>query len=369
MELKNIALFFNSKRESCSKAAKELKSRFEKEQIKTKILPYDNFKINQNFDLIFSLGGDGSLLKIVRKTAHRKIKILGLNFGHLGFLTYDKQVNMKELLKALKADKFCLQERALIDVQVIRNKKIVFEGIALNECTIKSNKARAIHLNTFYEKSELKEYFADGINEYAKRLSRFCDFSIVETEEENDRFEAASRGVFNGHHQAAPDDDRTLYFRNRLITSQQMDRVTNILRTALWILGLFTLLSGVVGVSNIMLITVKERTHEFGIRKAIGASPASLLKLVITEAVVITAFFGSIGMFLGMIANQILDKTLGDTPIEAGIVKITMFVNPTVGLDVALQATLLLIVAGTLAGLIPAWKASKVKPIETLRAE
>ncbi|MBQ2313003.1 MAG: NAD(+)/NADH kinase [Elusimicrobiaceae bacterium] len=163
MELKNIALFFNSKRESCSKAAKELKASFEKEQIKTKILPYDNFKINQNFDLIFSLGGDGSLLKIVRKTAHRKIKILGLNFGHLGFLTYDKQANIKELLKALKTDKFCLQERALIDVQVIRNKKIAFKGIALNECTIKSNKARAIHLNTFYEKSELKEYFADGI--------------------------------------------------------------------------------------------------------------------------------------------------------------------------------------------------------------
>lgn len=163
MELNRIALFFNSKRESCSKAAKDLKTSLEKEHIKTKILPYDNLKINQNFDLIFSLGGDGSLLKIVRKTAHRKTKILGLNFGHLGFLTYDKKSGIKELLKALKADKFCLQERALLDVQVIRNKKIAFKGIALNECTIKSNKTRAIHLNTFYEKSELKEYFADGI--------------------------------------------------------------------------------------------------------------------------------------------------------------------------------------------------------------
>ena len=163
MELKTIALFFNSKRETCSKAAKDLKISLEKEHIKTKILPYDNSKINQNFDLIFSLGGDGSLLKIVRKSAHRKIKILGLNFGHLGFLTYDKKNNLTELLKTLKADKFCLQERALLDVQVIRNKKIVFKGIALNECTIKSNKARAIHLNTFYEKSELKEYFADGL--------------------------------------------------------------------------------------------------------------------------------------------------------------------------------------------------------------
>ena len=163
MEFKTIALFFNSKRETCSKAAKDLKASLEKEHIKTKILSYDNPKIDKNIDLIFSLGGDGSLLKIVRKSAHRKIKILGLNFGHLGFLTYDKHVSIKELLKVLKADKFCLQERALLDVQVIRNKKATFKGIALNECTIKSNKARAIHLNTFYEKSELKEYFADGL--------------------------------------------------------------------------------------------------------------------------------------------------------------------------------------------------------------
>ena len=163
MELKTIALFFNSKRETCSKAAKDLKTSLEKEHIKTKILPYDNLKVNQNFDLIFSLGGDGSLLKIVRKTAHRKIKILGLNFGHLGFLTYDKNAGIKELLKTLKADKFCLQERALLDVQVIRNKKVAFKGIALNECSIKSNKARARHLNPFYGNSELKEYFADGL--------------------------------------------------------------------------------------------------------------------------------------------------------------------------------------------------------------
>ena len=163
MELNTIALFFNSKREACSKAAKELKANLEKERIKTKILSYDNPKIDKNIDLIFSLGGDGSLLKIVRKSAHLKIRILGLNFGHLGFLTYDKKDSIKALLKALKADKFCLQERTLLDVQVIRNEKIVFKGIALNECTIKSNKARAIHLNTFYEKSELKEYFADGL--------------------------------------------------------------------------------------------------------------------------------------------------------------------------------------------------------------
>ena len=148
-----------------------------------------------------------------------------------------------------------------------------------------------------------------------------------------------------------------------------MDKAIRIIRTALWILGFFTLLSGIVGVSNIMLITVKERTHEFGIRKAIGASPRSLLKLIIAESVLITAFFGYLGMVLGLLANHIMDITMSDAPIDAGIVQITMFVNPTVGVDVAVKATLLLIVAGTVAGLVPAWKAARVKPIEALRAE
>jgi len=122
-------------------------------------------------------------------------------------------------------------------------------------------------------------------------------------------------------------------------------------------------------VSNIMLITVKERTHEFGIRKAIGARPGDVLKLIITESVVITGLFGYIGMFLGMVACQVMDKTIGQNTVDLGMEKIQMLVNPSVGLDVALEATLLLIIAGTLAGIIPAWKAARVKPIEALRAE
>ncbi len=123
------------------------------------------------------------------------------------------------------------------------------------------------------------------------------------------------------------------------------------------------------GVSNIMLISVKERTHEFGIRKAIGAKPGKILSLIIAESVSITAFFGYVGMGIGMLACEIMDKTLGQRSMNLGFDTIKMMDNPTVGLDVALEATLLLIVAGTLAGLIPAWKAAKVKPIEALRAE
>jgi putative ABC transport system permease protein len=133
--------------------------------------------------------------------------------------------------------------------------------------------------------------------------------------------------------------------------------------------GLFTLLSGIVGVSNIMLITVKERTREFGIRKAIGAKPWSILKLIIVESVIMTTFFGYIGMVLGVAANEYMDATLGHDVIDTGLFQTTMFVDPTVGIDVCIEATMVMVIAGTLAGLIPSLKAARIRPIEALRAE
>ena len=149
----------------------------------------------------------------------------------------------------------------------------------------------------------------------------------------------------------------------------QMNTGLGIIRTALWIIGIFTLLSGIVGVSNIMLITVKERTREFGIRKAIGAKPRSILRLIIIESIIITTFFGYIGMVLGVAVNQYMDVTSGNMQVDVGPFKAAMFVNPTVGLDVCIEATVVMVLAGTIAGFIPARKAAHIRPIEALRAE
>lgn len=194
-------------------------------------------------------------------------------------------------------------------------------------------------------------------------------FHGLPTQAANDAFEARYRQRLNANHQAAPDDEGAIWIWNRFTSAMQMNDGMNIIRTALWIVGLFTLLSGIVGVSNIMLITVKERTHEFGIRKAIGAKPWSILRLIIIESVIITTFFGYIGMLLGIAANEYMDATIGHTQIDSGLFKATMFVNPTVGLDVCVEATLVMIIAGTIAGLIPSLKAACIRPIEALRAE
>ena len=194
-------------------------------------------------------------------------------------------------------------------------------------------------------------------------------FKGLDTQEANDRFEEQYRARLNLNHRAAPDDESAVWIWNRFTQNLQMNTGMNIIRTALWVVGLFTLLSGIVGVSNIMLITVKERTREFGIRKAIGARPLSILRLIITESVVITTFFGYIGMVLGVAANEYMDSTIGQMKVNSGLFEATMFYNPTVGIGVCVAATVVMVVAGTLAGLIPARKAARIRPIEALRAE
>ena len=194
-------------------------------------------------------------------------------------------------------------------------------------------------------------------------------FKGLDTQEANDAFEAQYRARLNGNHRAAPDDERSVWIWNRFTQNLQMNTGMGIIRTALWVVGLFTLLSGIVGVSNIMLITVKERTREFGIRKAIGAKPSSILRLIITESVVITTFFGYVGMVLGVAANEYMDATIGQMKVNSGLFEATMFYNPTVGIDVCVAATVVMVAAGTLAGLVPARKAARVRPIEALRAE
>lgn len=197
----------------------------------------------------------------------------------------------------------------------------------------------------------------------------YFTFHGLKTQEENAAFEKKYKAARNLRNNAAPDDESATWVYNNYTQDMQMSVAKNALRVALWIIGIFTLMSGIVGVSNIMLITVKERTHEFGIRKAIGAKPWSITKLIVSESIFITGSFGYLGMVLGLLGCEVLNKTVGGSTMSILGSSVTMFKDPFVGVDVAIGATILLIAAGTLAGLIPALKAAKVRPIEALRAE
>ena len=188
-------------------------------------------------------------------------------------------------------------------------------------------------------------------------------------EADNAAFEADYRRTIGRQKLFDPTDDSAIWIWNRFTQYLQQQSAARILHAAIWVIGIFTLLSGIVGVSNIMLITVRERTHEFGIRKALGAKPSSILWLIVSESVAITAFFGYVGMAAGIAATEYMNAVAGKQTIDAGVFSMTFFENPTVDMSVAVQATLTLIIAGTLAGLFPALKAVKIRPIKALRAE
>lgn len=130
----------------------------------------------------------------------------------------------------------------------------------------------------------------------------------------------------------------------------------------MWIISILTMLSGIVGVSNIMFVSVRERTHEIGVRRAIGARPLSILKQVILESVAITTIFGYIGIVLGVIVSEIIKTIAINKEVE-------FLKDPSVDLGVAVQVTVVLIIAGAIAGLFPAMKSLKIKPVEALRDE
>ena len=274
------------------------------------------------------------------------------------------EIDMKEqrknvVLSRSQAKELCKDYRSLVGKNVkISNLNFQVVGI------YKDDESRN-NTDAFTAYSTIKTIYAKGDD------AGSLEFTIknLKTREDNKQFEKNYRASINNNHQAAPDDERTIWLWNRYMDNIQMNQGIAIMQTALWIVGLFTLLSGIVGVSNIMLITVKERTREFGVRKAIGAKPWSILKLIITESIIITSFFGYIGMVCGVAANEIMDATIGHTTVDTGLFKAAMFVNPTVGLGTCIGATITIVIAGTIAGLIPAIKAARIRPIEALRAE
>jgi putative ABC transport system permease protein len=169
-----------------------------------------------------------------------------------------------------------------------------------------------------------------------------------------------ARAVLARNHGFAPDDRRAVRMGNNL---EQFTRITGVfrwIRIFVWVVGVGTLLAGIVGIGNIMLISVAERTKEIGIRKALGATPASIIRMVLGEALVLTGVSGYAGLVAGVGLVELVAKRFPDAPF---------FRAPSVSLDIAVSATLLIMGAGALAGFFPAYRAARVNPIVALRSE
>lgn len=178
--------------------------------------------------------------------------------------------------------------------------------------------------------------------------------------EENKALESQIREQLARHHKFDINDQKAVMMWNSL---EMLKRILNIitgLNIFIWFLGILTIIAGIIGVSNIMVILVKERTKEIGIRKAIGAKPFSITSMILMESIFITLSAGYIGMVLGIGVLEYVPTILP---------KSDFFVNPSVNINIAIEAIILLVAAGAIAGLVPAQRAARIKPIEALRDE
>jgi len=181
--------------------------------------------------------------------------------------------------------------------------------------------------------------------------------SAVLTEEKTMKFLASRHGVH-------PDDNEAFGHFNLSEEFEQMNGLFNGIESLIWIVGIGTLLAGVIGISNIMLVIVKERTREIGIKRALGATPVQIMLQIITESVFLTTLSGYIGLVAGVAIIEVINMALIKFQIEN-----EMFKNPEVDFNTAIIALVILIVAGALAGIIPANRAISIKPVDALRAE
>ena len=244
-------------------------------------------------------------------------------------------------------------------------KQVSVDGIMFTICGVYIEPPRSFDKRMYIPITTAQQLYgyADKINEICFNLNLKEENSIEESKQIIDGLKTR----LASYHQFDVGDSGAMGFFNTLENFMFTQKLFAGISLFVWIIGIGTLIAGVVGISNIMLISVKERTKEFGIRRAIGAQPGSILSLVIIESVGITGFFGYIGMVLGVALTETVNYFMQKMP--TGDNSVTMFYNPTVDLNLVLAATLLLVIAGVLAGYFPARNAVKIKPIDALRDE
>ena len=202
--------------------------------------------------------------------------------------------------------------------------------------------------------------FVDNFNSEAK-ISSFCMSLSANTDTEE--IEKDLKGYLAWRYGFASNDERAIYVANIENQTAAFENLFHILEVLIWIVGVCLLLSGIVGVCNVMLIIVKERTNEIGIRKAIGATSTSIISMIITESVTITFIAGLFGLMLGSLAVILADRVI--IPLLGSAIVDDLRIN----LPAVVAAFVILCLSGVFAGLLPALKASRISPVDAIRYE
>ena len=270
-----------------------------------------------------------------------------------------------------------VEGRFMNELDIQKNRKVAVIGMPVRKALFKNGEnplGELIKINGVlfqvvgvfsdqYERDEQRIYLPISTTQMIfgggnriHNLTLTTDLSPKESEqlEKNLREKLAQRHRFD------KDDMGALYIGNRLKEYKQFQNLFLGIKIFVGIIGLFTIIAGIVGVSNIMIIVVNERTKEIGIRKAIGATPWSVILMIVLESVVITAMAGYIGLVAGIGLLELISANMPATEF---------FRNPEVDFSVGVSATLILVLAGVVAGFVPALRAARIKPVVALKDE
>ncbi|MGD8342637.1 MAG: ABC transporter permease [Desulfobacterales bacterium] len=235
-------------------------------------------------------------------------------------------------------------------------KFIIINGVPFKVVGVHYDEGREMHLRLIYlPVSTAQKVFGGG-----NRIHAYMFTAGNASVEQGRAMEKAVRTQMARRHNFSPDDPKALRIFN---TVERFEKFVNLfggIRIFIWIIGIGTIVAGIVGISNIMLISVKERTREIGIRKALGATPGSILGMILIESVLITAVSGYIGLVAGVAVIELA---------SAYLPKLDLFQHPEVDFRVAIGALVLLVISGTIAGFIPARRAAAILPVEALKEE
>ena len=241
--------------------------------------------------------------------------------------------------------------------QTVRIQGVYFQVIGVVKSKKNGRQAENENRNVFMPLTTMQRTFNFGDKIGWFSLTSAAGTSVADVEQQ-------IIDLIRKRHDIAPTDDRAVGHAN---VEEEFNKVNGLfmgIAGLTWIVGLGTLLAGIIGVSNIMLVIVRERTKEIGIQRALGATPWTIRRHIILESVTLTAIAGYIGLFFGILLLELISKALENSGAETG-----MFNHPEVNLNTALVALFVLIISGAFAGFIPAQRAISIKPIDALRDE
>jgi putative ABC transport system permease protein len=252
-----------------------------------------------------------------------------------------------------------------IKLDLFKDQNPIGEAVALNNISFK---VIGVYTDPAGEREETRLYLplttaqkvfgaGDKISNLFYTLKKKATYE--EALAESTKFSSELGTLLRSKNSVDPNDESAIAINNSVESAKQFYDLNLYIRLFFWWVGICTIIAGVVGVSNIMLIIVKERTKEIGIRKALGASPISIIGMILHESIFITTIAG----FVGLLSSLLLLELVGPQ------VNSEYFLNPEVDFSIALTTLVLLIVAGALAGFFPAYRAAKIKPIVALRDE